>query len=607
MNPYYLITIGFVLSSLVAVGSRRASYWLSAVLSATLLGLLVFQFQPGSLDETARYFMLISSIVWLTSSLFSVSYDDHYPRLLAGAFSMTIAGMMVILLAKGAVGFLVGWEVMTVASYLGITAKDREGKGAYKFLAFGELSALLILAGFGLLSMGSGSTSFSAWKPSPVWDVAFFLAALGFAVKMAVFPFHVWLPDAHGNAPANLSAQLSAVLTLMGLYGIVKLLLIGRPADWVGAFFLLFGGITAILGAAYAAGTEHVKRLPGYSTVENDGILLALFGGTVVALNHGVMDLASFTFLALLFFAFAHSVAKGLLFLIAGRLENGTGRFPEVVRGRLTTVGVVAGYASALSLAGIPPFPGFLGEWLGIESLLQSFKIPDPRFKVLMMLVGSLAALTAGIAGVAMSKMITHGAQRAGGKKGHPVEDAGYVLSTLVLFTVGIFPGLVFRLINVPMTALTGERATSFLGGALGIRDGFLVVAKGFGGISPTYLATLVFLFALAGYITVRVFRGWNIRRVRAWSGGLSNPEYPPIAHSAILLITEGWLYGTKEENGKLHWREKVNRTYNWMSRGYLSFSEWFRHSLMKGSDSVYVAYILLAVMVGLLYLLHAL
>ncbi|WP_297070209.1 proton-conducting transporter membrane subunit [Thermococcus sp.] len=603
MNPYYLITLGFVLASFTAVGSRRLSYWLSAVLSVTLLGLLAFQ--PDNIDGTVRYFMLISAIVWLTASLFSVSYDDHYPKLLAGAFSMAIAGMMVILLARGAIGFLIGWEVMTVASYLGITAKEKEGWGAYRFLAFGELSALFILAGFGLLSLWSGSTSFSAWKPSPVWNMAFFLAALGFAVKMAIFPFHIWLPDAHGKAPANLSAQLSAVLTLMGLYGMVRLLLIGKPADWVGAFFLLFGGLTAIIGAAYAAGTEHVKRLPGYSTVENDGILLALFGGTVVALNHGAMDLASFTFLALLFFAFAHSIAKGLLFLIAGRLENGTGRFPEIVHGRLTRIGVVAGYASALSLAGIPPFPGFLGEWLGIESLLQSFKIPDPRLKVFMMLVGSFVALTAGIAGVAMSKMVTHGTQRAAGKRSYSVEDLGYAFSILILFAVGILPSLIFRLMNVPVESLTGERATSFLGGALGIRSGFLIMAKGFGGISPTYLAMIVFFSSLAVYVIVRIFTGGKVRRVRVWSGGLRNPEYPAIAHSAILLVTESWLYGTREGKGKLYWHEKMNEVYNRMSSSYLEFSEWFRHGLMKGSDSIYVAYILLAVMAGLLYLLY--
>ncbi|WP_297521781.1 proton-conducting transporter membrane subunit [Thermococcus sp.] len=604
MNPYYLVTLGFAISSLVALASRKLTYWLDVALSSALLYLLLFQ--PGGIDGTVRYFMLISAIVWLSASLFSVDYD-RYPRILAGSFSLAIAGMLVILLAGDAVTFLIGWEVMTIASYLGITAKEKEGKGAYRFLAFGELSALLILAGFGLLAVQSGSTEFSAWRGSPVWDVAFFLVALGFAVKMDMVPLQAWVVDAYKEMPANVGSLISAVLTLMGLYGMVRLLLITRPADWVGAFFLLFGGITAILGAAYAAGTEYVKRLPGYSTVENDGVLLALFGGTVIALNSGNTDLAAFTFLALLFFAFAHSVSKGLLFLVAGRLENGTGRFSEVVHGRLSILGVIAGYASALSLAGIPPFPGFLGEWLGIESLLQSFKIPDPKFKALMILVGSLVALTAGIAGVAMVKMITHGVQRAGGRKGYSVEDAGYAVSTAVLFTVGVLPGLLFRLMDKPVKALTGQRATDFLGGALGIRDGFLVVAKGFGGISPTYLALLVAVFTAGTYLTVKFLGDIKVRRVRAWSGGLSNPEYPPIAHSAILLITEGWLYGTREEKGRLYWRERINLAYNRLSRAYLDFSEWFRHGIMRGSDSVYVAYILLAILTALACMLYVL
>ncbi|NJF24522.1 proton-conducting transporter membrane subunit [Thermococcus sp. Bubb.Bath] len=605
MNVYYIITLGFALASLLPLASRKLTYWTDAALSALLLGVLLFK--PESIDGTARYFALISAIVWLTASLYSVDYDDHYPRTLAASFSMAIAGMLLILLTEDAVTFLVGWEVMTVASYLGITAKEKEGRNAYRFLAFGELSALLILAGFGLLSIQSGSVHFSGWKGSPLWNVAFFLATLGFAVKMAIFPFHVWLPKAHGNAPANLSAQLSAVLTLMGLYGMVRMLLIQRPADWIGVFFLLFGGLTAILGAAYAAGTDHVKKLPGYSTVENDGVLLALFGGAVVALNYGNATLAAFTLLALLFFAFAHSVAKGLLFLIAGRLENGTGRFPEVVRGRLSLLGVLAGYASALSLAGIPPFPGFLGEWLGLESLLQSFKLPDPGMRILLMLVGSLVALTAGIAGVAMSKMITHGAQKAGGRKGYGVEDAGYLFAVSVLLLVGILPGFLFGLVNPTVEAFSGLKATEFLGGALGIKGGFLVVAKGFGGISPTYLFLIVSLSALGTYAVIRGAGILKTRHVRAWSGGLINPEYPPIAHSAILLVTEGWLYGTREESGRLYWKERFSLAYDRLSKGYLSFSEWFRHGLMRGSDSVYVAYILLAAVSVFLYLLWAL
>jgi len=603
MNPLYLVTLSFVAASLIAVFSRKASYCLAAATSAALLGLLL---TGNYTNDLSRYFLIVSGIVWLGSSLFSISYDDHYPRLLAGAFSMTMAGMMVILLAKGAVSFLVGWEVMTIASYFGITAKEVQGRGAYKFLAFGELSALLILAGFGAMTLQSGSQSFSAWRPSSLWNVAFFLAALGFAVKMAVFPFHIWLPEAHGKAPANLSSQLSAVLTLMGLYGMVKLLLISTPSDWVGATFLILGGITALMGAAYAAGTEHVKRLPAFSTVENDGVLIALFGGAIISANHGLSTLASFAFLALLFYAFAHSVAKGLLFLIAGRLENGTGRFPEVTKGKLGIIGVIAGYASALSLAGVPPFPGFLGEWMGIETLLQSFKIPDTSLKVLVAVVGALIALTAGIAGVAMSKIVTRGVQRAGGRKGFLVEDAGYGFLAFVLFAVGVYPVAVFHQVNALVKSFAGMSAMDFVTGALGIKNGFLIVAKGFGGISPTYLATLVFLSGVATYVVLRVTVLGKIRRVRPWSGGLANPEYPSISHSAILLITEDWLYGTREEHGRLYWRERFNKAYTSLGRSYLAFSDWFRHGLMRGSDSVYVAYILGILVIGLVYLLIA-
>ncbi len=586
----YGITAAFIAASLVSVWSRKASYAITATAALPLIPVSILK---GGIQG---YFMLISAVVWAGASLFSLDYD-HYPKVLSASFSMTAAGMMIIMLSRTALGFLTGWEVMTIASYFGITAGENGRKAAYKFLAFGELSFLLILSGFGLASLSSGSMNIESWREMS--SIAFFLAVLGFSVKMAVFPFHSWLPEAHGKAPANLSSQLSALLTLMGLYGMVRLFEVSHPPTWVGITMLGLGSITAILGAAYAAGSDHVKKLPAYSTIENDGVLIALFAAAIIASRYHLRTLASFAFLALLFYAFNHSVSKGLLFLVAGKVERGSGTFNEVKRGALGRFGVAAGYISSLSLAGVPFLPGLLAEWTAIETLLQSFLLPSAGVKVAMMLAGAIVALTVGIAGVAMTKMTNQAFQRGAGGRSGTFERIGFAFMSAVTVVVGVFPPLILRLLNEVTYRLGGLKASSFEGHALGVA--YMVVSKGFGGISPTYLAVFISVLGFGTYLTIRAFTSGRERTVKAWSGGISRQEYPPSAHSSILLLTEGWLYGTGK---KLEWHDRVDRAYERVAGAYSRFSEVMRHTIMRGSDSTYVAYIVAALISVLIFVL---
>ncbi len=580
MNPFYLIVMVFLISSFLAIVSKKATYLLTLAGSVVLVPLSLTK------GDLAGYFMLISALVWVGASLFSLDYD-HHPRLLAASFSMTALGMMIIMLSRTAVSFLIGWEIMTVASYFGVTTGGGGRRAAYKFLAFGELSFLLVLAGF-VIAASSNGVSMSSWRD--MGSVAFFLAVLGFSVKMAVFPFHTWLPEAHGEASANLSAQLSALLTLMGLYGMLRLFEVAHPVTWVGMSMLSLGGITALVGAAYAAGSGHVKKLPAYSTMENDGVLLALFGAAMMASAYHLRVLSSFAFLALLFYAFSHSVSKGLLFLVAGKVERGSGRFEDVMGGSLSKAGLIAGYVSALSLAGVPMLPGLLAEWMAIETLLQSFLMPSADVKVSMMIAGTMVALTVGIASVAMTKMTNQAFQRGRGGVSRPFEDAAFLFMSMVLIAVGIFPLMVFKPLNGIVRNLGGLGALTFTSKALGV--GCLVVSKGFGGISPTYLAAFIILFSVGSYMLLRGLMGGKTRIVRPWNGGVSSQEYPPSAHSSILLLTEGWLYGT---GARLRWRDRTEKVHEALARGYTSLSEVIRHTIMRGSDSVYVAYIVMA------------
>ncbi len=585
--PMVLIAL-YLLAGLLGLRFRRTAYGLVTLTAGLSLAYAITSSGP---DATRSYFIIVSSLAWMFISLFSMGYEPE-DGVLASTFAFTTAMMMTILMADDALTFLIGWEGMTVASFISLYARKDSRKAAYLFIAFGELSFVFILAAFILASAIAGSTTFADWSVEN-WDGIYLLMAIGFIIKMAAVPFHIWLPEAHSRAPASMSAQLSAVMTLMGFYGLVKFLEIGVPSSNVGAVLLIIGGISALIGVFYAAICDHVKRLPAYSTIENDGILIALTGAFIITFENNQHVVAAFMLMSALFFAFAHTTAKSLLFIVAGKLEKSGGEFLGG-KYRLTRMGALAGYLAAISLAGVPPLPGFVAEWAALESMFQSFYFSDLWLRVLTVSVGALIALTAGISTIAMSKFIVHGVERRERKKAE-ISDAGFALGVSLLIFLGLLPQYVFRLASPTVSTITGVSSERFIGGLFGIPDGFLIISgKGFGVLSPTLLFIFITGVFLAVYLVMKKPMGRS-RVVRAWSGGLSNEEYPTRAHSSILLLTQKWLFRT---DGSLNYSDSMLLAYTGFASRVMRASETFRRSLMPGNDRRYVLYILIALLV---------
>ncbi|NPA75460.1 MAG: NADH-quinone oxidoreductase subunit E [Euryarchaeota archaeon] len=589
MNPMLLVLL-YLLAGVVGFKFKRIAYVMVATVAALSI---LFLYAGMGVNPTQWYFIFLSSLAWLFISLFSLSYEID-DGILASTFAFTTGMMLLILLSKDAITFLLGWEGMTVASFFSLYSHKNSRRAAYLFIAFGETSFIFILSGFLLASAHAGTTVFSAWGTQD-WSTIYMLMAIGFMIKMAAVPAHIWLPEAHSRAPANMSAQLSAVMTLMGLYGLVSFLNVCVPGSWVGAVLLIIGGVSALIGVFYAAICDHVKKLPAYSTVENDGVLIALVGAFIITYQNSQHVVAAFMLLSVMFFAFAHTIAKSLLFIIAGKLEKSGG---EYLGGkyRLTPIGAFAGYVAAISLAGVPPLPGFIAEWTALESMFQSFYFSDLWLRVLTVSVGALIALTAGISTIAMSKFIVHGVER---RERGPLElsDLGLAIGTALLVFGGFLPQFIFRLSSPVISGITGVPADRFMGGLFGIPDGYLIISgKGFGVLSPT----LLFIFIVGVFLTVYLIMRRPMRRrrvVRAWSGGLKNEEYPTRAHSSILLLTQKWLFRTDE---KMQYSDMIHNAYIRIGTATQSASEKFRGMLMPGNDRRYVLYILIALLVYL-------
>ena len=198
------------------------------------------------------------------------------------AYNLTLLACLAVPAAGGMVTFLIAWETMSLACYLVILRHLRSAesaRGAFWFLALSEISFLLIVAAFVILSAKTHATALDAIAARAHlidggWRAAAFLLALaGFGFKAGLVPLHVWLPEAHPVAPADGSAFLSGVVVKLGVYGIALFAFELDPVGGAGPAWLPMGGgaVTAAIGILYALRERNIKRFLAYRRSRTPG------------------------------------------------------------------------------------------------------------------------------------------------------------------------------------------------------------------------------------------------------------------------------------------------------------------------------------------------
>ena len=234
------------------------------------------------------------------------------------------------------------------------------------------------------------------------WAV-FLLSFFGFGVKAGLVPVNFWLPRAYVAAPRAFVPVLAGATLNLGLYGILRVNADLMPATHAGPglLVLVVGTISALLGILYATTDNDLKIMLAHSSIENVGIIVAGFGAGMVfvATNHPA--LAAIAFVAALYHLINHSLYKTLLFFGVGTVEAQTGtRDMDRLGGLnkwmpLTALGFLIG---TLSIAALPPFNGFVSEWLTLQTMLRSAELSSTGAKMVFALCGAGLALTAALA-----------------------------------------------------------------------------------------------------------------------------------------------------------------------------------------------------------------
>jgi NADH-quinone oxidoreductase subunit M len=273
-------------------------------------------------------------------------------------------GMLGVFIALDMILFFVFFEITLVPMYLiiGMWGSENRVYAAVKFFLYTAFGSALMLAGIIWLGAIGGTFDYQQLlnldmtSTQQTW--LFFAFGMAFAVKVPIFPFHTWLPDAHTEAPTAGSVLLAGVLLKLGTYGFIRfnLALFPDAAVRFAPWLVILAVIGIIYGAAVAIVQPDVKRLVAYSSVSHLGfIFLGIFAMTSQSLTGGVVQMVN------------HGLSTGALFLLIGMIyERRHTRKIADYGGIAKVMPLLAGFFlfSAFASAGLPGLNGFIGEFM---------------------------------------------------------------------------------------------------------------------------------------------------------------------------------------------------------------------------------------------------
>ena len=530
------------------------------------------------LDALSAFFLGLIGVVTFAVSLFGPRYVRGYerkrysPAVLGLATGLFVAGMQFVVLSGDAFGFMIAWELMSVASYVLVAYEHEEAanrRAALLYLLMAQVGALLILLAFGVLSGFGGDFTFAALRETalaPPWPaIAFGLALLGFGTKAGLVPLHVWLPEAHPVAPAHVSALMSAVMVKVAVYGFVRFTfdLLGQPQWSWGVVLLVVGSVTALYGVLYALMQHDLKRLLAYSSIENVGIIFIGLGLAAIFAGTGHVALGALGLAAALYHSLNHALFKSLMFLGAGvvvqRGHSGNLEHMGGLLRRMPWTGLFF-LVGCLSISALPPFNGFVSEWLVFQTALQATALDDGVLRAVIPITAAMLALTGALAAACFVKVygIAFLGQGRTRKLRHAREApmsmvAAQGLLALLCLLFGILPSLVLAGLGRVTELLTGYA----LGSAT--QQGWLWLTP----IRPevaSYSAPLVFLGVggalgawAAAYLWLRRRRrGRPLPRGAAWDCGFgetgSRAQYSATAFAMPIRRVFEPVFGLQEE-----------------------------------------------------------
>jgi hydrogenase-4 component B len=450
---------GIIVLSVVIINSAISGFIAVQALTGhnfdiLLSGTIPFGTVSVKIDALSAWFILTINFTVITSALYGLHYMKQYIlqkndiSLHCIAFILLHLALISVCSVQNVMVFLVFWEMIALSAFILVIfdhQKSKTLKAGINYLIQSHISIVFLMLGFIYVAFKTGSysfsaiTAFSASQPVLAGTLLFLLFFAGFAIKAGFVPFHTWLPYAHPVAPAHISGLMSGVVIKIGIYGILRMVLLVR-ADFItiGYVILFISLVSGVYGVMLAIIQHNLKRLLAYHSIENIGIIGIGIGIACIGTGNGNYGMAVLGFSGALLHTLNHSLFKSALFYAAGNVylaahTMNIERLGGIIKVMPKTA--LMFLIPAVAICGLPPLNGFVSEFLiygGIFNWLSNAGL------VAMIIIDSRKTAIGNLKETSFWQLLP------------------MYLAVLMILFIGLFPSLFIFLLQKPMLLFTG-------------------------------------------------------------------------------------------------------------------------------------------------------
>lgn len=444
-------------------------------------GTALFGEVPVKIDALSAWFILTINFTFITGAIYGFNYMKAYRNrrgdltLHAIAYLIAHFSLLGICSVQNGFTFLLLWELLAISVFTLVIFDNQKPdtiKAGINYLVQSHISIVFIMLGFIYVAYKTGNYGFDAiaefsGKQSTLAGTALFLCFFtGFAIKAGFVPFHTWLPYAHPAAPSHVSGLMSGVVIKIGIYGILRmLLLIKTDYTTIGYIILAISLVSGIYGVMLATIQHDLKKLLAYHSIENIGIIGIGIGIGCIGLGSTNKWMAILGFSGALLHTLNHSLFKSLLFFSAGNVLQAVHTVNvEKLGGLIKKMPrtAVLFLIAAIAICGLPPLNGFVSEFLifgGLYNWLYSADLLS--LLAIVFSVGGLV-LIGGLALLCFTKafsIVFLGTPRD--NEVHECRETGFwqllpmFLIAAFIIVIGLFPSMFLNALQRPVNLFT--------------------------------------------------------------------------------------------------------------------------------------------------------
>ncbi len=509
---------------------------------------------------------------------------------------LVVLGIVGVLFSGNSITFILFWEIFTLAASYSLGLYDKKYLlSSYVFLSIGEVSTVLLILAAAIAYSSYGNFSFYGILHSQISEA---LWVSGFVVKAGIIPMQMseWYSLSRSGIDSSRAILIGVMIPSVSLYGIEFSVISYHLYYLIPIALIVIGSISMLFGSIFSSTSESPRVLAGYSTIENVGAMIILSGISSVSAYSANYALSQFSTTALLIYVIMHGAGKSVIL-------SSTSFYADSFNSKeWKSIGKGGLIVAAISMMGLIPLGGGIGEWMLLESLFIISLSGLSYLSVIAVFAGSMAALSAGISVISFTKFVSFLGVSI---EDHP-EGSGVVKSYrtgFILIVLSILFPLLFILLSIKVPG--SSVFYSFLTGGT-IFPGWSVIqspgyGNTFGVVSPMLILVMAGIILIPLYLT----RPRHFRKVKPWHGGLDiDRTYNSFNYSNPSRITFSKIFPKIEERkGEKYEDRNFDFIFALMSALYVKYENMSRKmalKIMNGDTRRYVLYIMLTLMFAL-------